>query len=244
MQIIEAHQHSAIAFRPRPTDPAAFFAKHASQGGCRKVAAHQFIWIEGDVRREIFLIRSGVVCFSRMLMDGRRVVTGFAYPGDIIGLGSAVHARNAEAVQCCKLETMTIAAFQRATGMDAAFARFAQDHVSAELLHSYEHLMVLTKMTASERLAHFLMDLSKRNLRVGHSPTSVLIPMRRIDIADHLGLTIETVSRTFTCFKAAGLIAMEDPAVVYLIDPARLAALASGVDEEEGSVSIRRKLAA
>jgi CRP-like cAMP-binding protein len=246
MTIIQVHPtlSGPIAVQDFGSYPAAHFERHGARSACRKVAAHQLIWAESETRREIYLVRSGAVCFSRMLIDGRRVVTGFAYPGEIIGIGQGVHRNTAEALQCCKLETLSLGAFRQATAKDADFAVLVQDLIFAELERAHAHLMVLSKMTACERLAHFLMGLSDRNRQLGHSPASVLIPMRRIDIADHLGLTIETVSRTFTNFKQAGLIAMDDPTVVFLTNPERLGSMASGAGEEEGGVAIRRRCAA
>ncbi len=219
---------------------AAIFGRHLPAVPSRKIAAHSMIWREGEERRDVFVVRSGAVCFSKLLSDGRRVVTGFAYPGDIIGLGADRHTHDAEALHCCRLDAMPIAIFRRAAESDHEFARMAQDEVSAALLAAYDHLAVLSKMTAHERLAHFLVALSDRNRRLGHSPASVLLPMRRIDIADYLGLTIETVSRTFTHFKNGGLIVMDDPSVVFLADLQRLTALASCAGDCEPG----RKLAA
>ena len=224
-------------------EAAEFFAKYAPHHVYRKVAARQLIWAEGDIHRDVFLVRSGAVCFSKMLLDGRRVVTGFAYAGDIFGLGSGPYIQNAEAVQSCALEGITMPVFERACSADPALASFVNKRISKELASAYQHMMVLTKLTASERLAHFLVGLSKRNRHVD-STHSVTIPMRRIDIADHLGLTIETISRTFTQFKNAGLITMEDPCVVVLINPDELATLANGTNHEEGSVGLCRRAAA
>ncbi len=244
MHILEANTRPMIAFTKHHPSRTDFFSRHTSNGACRKLAARQLIWAEGDLRNEVCFVRSGTVCFYKVLMDGRRVVTGFAYPGDMIGFGIGPHQRNAEAVQCCKLEPMTMANFQSAIASDNDLSDFVQAQSSRELCSSYEHLMVLTKMTASERLAHFLTGLSTRNRRLGYSPNSVLIPMRRVDIADYLGLTIETISRTFTTFKTHGLIGMEDPCVVFILNLERLAALARGACDEEGSVSVCRKIAA
>jgi CRP/FNR family transcriptional regulator, anaerobic regulatory protein len=207
--------------------PAIFF-RHTTFGARRKLASRQMLWSEGDSRGHVYLIRSGSVCFSQMLPDGRRVVIGFAYPGDLIGLGASRHPCSAESMQTCLLEAMTIAAFQRAVSVDPELARLAQNEVSEALVSAYQHVVVISKLTATERLAHFLVDLLERNERRGNGKASIVLPMRRIDIADFLGLTIETVSRIFTAFKCAGLIAMDQPSIVFLRDLPRLAALAHG----------------
>lgn len=206
----------------------AIFSRYFQPGLCRKVESHHALWREGDERTHVIWVRTGSVCLSRMLPDGRRVVVGFAYPGDLIGLGSERHPFDAETLQQSRLEAMPIAAFQRTLAEDPDLARLVRDEVSRCLMDAYAHIATISKYSACERLAHFLMDLSKRNQRRGTSATSVVLPMRRIDIADYLGLTIETVSRTFTQFRSEGLIAMDQPVVVFLKDYARLAVLARG----------------
>jgi CRP/FNR family transcriptional regulator, anaerobic regulatory protein len=212
----------------------AVFSRHTQSGACRKVESHHSLWSEGDERSHIILVRTGSVCFSRILPDGRRVVVGFAYPGDIIGLGSEHHPFDAETLQPSRLEAMPIAVFQRAVAEDQDFARLMRDEVSRCLMDAYAHIATISKLSASERLAHFLMDLSDRNQRRGSSAASVVLPMRRIDIADYLGLTIETVSRTFTQFRTDGLIAMDQPVVVFLRNIHRLAILARGDRDAAG----------
>jgi CRP/FNR family transcriptional regulator len=198
----------------------------------RKVMEGQRLWSDGEARSHVYLLRSGSICFSRVLPDGRRVVMGFAYPGDLIGIGSELHICDAEAIQCCRLEALSVPAFQRAVREDAAFARLVQNEVSHALSSAHEHVVVVSKLTAAERIAHFLVSLSNRNRRHGNSPASVVLPMRRIDIADFLGLTIETVSRTFTAFRKAHFIEMDQPSVVFLKGLNRLARLASGNSDD------------
>jgi CRP/FNR family transcriptional regulator, anaerobic regulatory protein len=209
----------------------AVFSRHANPGARRKIGGHRMLWCQGDERDHIYVIRSGSVCFSQMLEDGRRVVIGFAYPGDMIGLGASRHPCSAETMQSCVLESMPIAAFQRAVLADPDLARLAQSEVSHALMAAYRHVVVISKLAATERLAHFLVALSKHSERRGNGKTSIVLPMRRIDIADFLGLTIETVSRTFTAFKNAGLISMDQPSIVFLADLPRLSALARGNSE-------------
>jgi CRP/FNR family transcriptional regulator, anaerobic regulatory protein len=209
------------------------FAERCQQRPClRKVAANETLWCEGEERSHIFTVRSGAVCLSRMLADGRRIVLGFAYPGDVIGIGSDVHRCDAQTVQATQLEAVPAAAFKRAVIADPSLGHQATAAVSQALDAAYQHLALISKLSANERLASFLMALSDRNKRHGLSPLSVVLPMRRIDIADYLGLTIETVSRTFTIFKTSGLIAMDQANIILFKDIRRLRALASGEGED------------
>lgn len=224
---------AAVMLRPNGLSTAQMFATGCPhQPGLRKVAANETLWCEGEQREHIFIVRSGTVCFSRMLPDGRRIVLGFAYPGDIIGIGSDFHCCDAQTLQVTRLEAIPAAAFKRAVNDDPVLGKRAAAAVNQALDAAYHHVVVISKLSASERLASFLMGLSVRNEKHGLSPLSVLLPMRRIDIADYLGLTIETVSRTFTMFKNAGWIALDQANIVIFTDIQKLRALASGECEE------------
>ncbi len=226
---LHAPLQNAIQLRADGFSRAQFFATHCPhQPGLRKVAANETLWCEGEERSHIFIVRSGAICFSRMLPDGRRIVLGFAYPGDIIGLGSDFHFCDAQTVQATRLEVIAAASFKRAVVEDPGLGRQAAAAVNQALSAAYQHVVVISKLSANERLASFLMALSDRNARHGLSPLSILLPMRRIDIADYLGLTIETVSRTFTIFRNTGLIAMDQANIIVFKDTGKLRTLASG----------------
>jgi CRP/FNR family transcriptional regulator len=224
-------------------DEAQILRRHFAHAASRKLLAGAKLWSEGEERSHVYLVRSGAISLSRVLPDGRRVVIGFAYPGDMVGLGSEIHGVDADAIQDARLEALPIAAFQRAATEDADFARIVRSEVSHALRSAHNHVMVVCKLTAAERVAHFLVELSERNARRGNSPSSVVLPMRRIDIADFLGLTIETVSRTFTAFRKGGLIAMDQPSVVFLKGLRKLASLASGNSDGANDAVFLRKAA-
>jgi CRP/FNR family transcriptional regulator, anaerobic regulatory protein len=220
---------NTMQLRADALSTAQFFATRCPhQPGLRKVAANETLWCEGEERAHIFIVRSGAICFSRMLPDGRRIVLGFAYPGDIIGIGSDFHNCDAQTVQVTRLEAIPAASFKRAVIDDPGLGKRATAAVHQALDAAYQHVVVISKLSANERLASFLMALSDRNAKHGLSPLSIILPMRRLDIADYLGLTIETVSRTFTIFKNAGLIAMDQASIIVFTDIGKLRALASG----------------
>jgi CRP/FNR family transcriptional regulator len=198
----------------------------------RKLNVDEALWCEGDERTHVCSVLSGAVCFSRMLPDGRRIVLGFAYPGDIIGLGGEVATSDAHAVQTTRIEMVTASAFKRAAKDDPELGRKAAAAVSRQLDEAYNHVVVISKLSACERLASFLVALSRRNEMRGLSPLSVILPMKRIDIADYLGLTIETVSRAFTQFRTVGLIELQGANIVLFKQLARLKAMAAGEGSE------------
>jgi CRP/FNR family transcriptional regulator, anaerobic regulatory protein len=198
------------------------------QPGIRKVPANETLWCEGEERSHIFIVRSGAICFSRMLPDGRRIVLGFAYPGDIIGIGSDFHYWDAQTVQTARHESTPAASFKRAVVEDPGLGKQATAVVNQALDAAYQHVVLISKLSANKRLASFLVAPSRRNETHGLSPLSVVLPLRRVDIADYLGLTIETISRTFTIFRNAGLIAMDQASIVMFRNIRKLRALAAG----------------
>ena len=220
---------NAIQIQPDGMAAAQAFSERCQhQPGMRKAAAGETLWREGDARTHILIVRSGAICFSRMLPDGRRIVLGFAYPGDVIGIGSDFHYCDAQTLQAARLEAIPAASFKRAVVDDPGLGKQAAAAVNQALDAAYQHVVVLSKLSANERLASFLMALSERNEKHGLSALSAVLPMRRADIADFLGLTIETVSRTFTIFRNAGLIALDQSKIVMFKDIRKLRALASG----------------
>ena len=166
-----------------------------------------------------------------MLADGRRQVVDFAYPGDIIGLGALdTHATSAQATTKTRVRCIPTATLHDVAARNAGLSRKLYEALSHELLAAREHLFTVTQCTAAERLAAFLLALSRRNGRRGENPDEIVLPMTRTDIADFLGLTIETVSRTFSKFRADGLIELEHCILVTLLDADGLAEAASGAN--------------
>ena len=212
-----------------------------THGAVRKVPAGHRLWNEGDARSHVYFLRSGTLCHSRLLSDGRRVVIGFSYPGDMVGLGSSIHGNDCIALQPCRVEALSAASFQRAVRESPELAALAQSEVSHALTSAQDHVIVVSRLAAAERVANFLVDLAERNRRRSLSPSSIVLSMRRIDIADYLGLTIETVSRMLTSFRKAGLIEMRQPTVVFLPGLEKLKRIALG---EAGKNQSVRTLAA
>src|SRR3990167_174597 len=172
-------------------------------GVTRKLTRGEELFAEGNASEFFYKVVSGTVRTYKLLSDGRRQIDEFHLAGDIFGLEPGEqHRFSAEAV-----EDASVVMFRR-----RRFAAIAQedpslgDQVMASLMHNLErahdHMMLLGRKSAQERIATFLLDMSKRIAK----GDSFDLPMQRSDIADHLGLTIETVSRTLTQFARDGLI--------------------------------------
>ncbi len=141
---------------------------------------------------------------NKVLNDGRRQIGSFYLPGDIFGLEVGdEHTFSAEAVMDSKVLVIKRSALVSLAGRDNRVARQLWTMAAGELQRAQDHIMLLIK-TAQERVAGFLIEMSARN----SGASEVDLPMSRQDIADYLGLTIETVSRTLTQLENSGAIAV------------------------------------
>lgn len=189
---------------------------------------------EGEKADHFYNITAGTARLFKSMPDGRRQITGFAGPGTFLGLAvSDNFGFGAEA-----LEPMRVCRFSRVglgrlmediAGIEHRLLQIA----STELVLAHEHMLLLGRKTARERLASFLLARGAMSSSCAMAPAFsqhrvVALPMSRSDIADYLGLTIETVSRTLTRLKADRLIALPDAHSVDLLDPARLKVIADG----------------
>jgi CRP/FNR family nitrogen fixation transcriptional regulator len=162
------------------------------------------IYGENEPADYLYKVVSGAVRTYKVLNDGRRQIGSFYLPGDIFGLEVGdEHSFSAEAVVDCRVLVIKRSALVSLAGRDSEVARQLWTMAAAELLRAQDHIMLLIK-TAQERVAGFLMEMSARN----SGTSEVELPMSRQDIADYLGLTIETVSRTLTQLENSGAIAV------------------------------------
>ncbi|MGO1540395.1 MAG: Crp/Fnr family transcriptional regulator [Luteimonas sp.] len=196
-------------------------------GGQVRLAPGGVLAREGDPRTEVHTVTSGMMRRTRLLPDGRRFVYAFVLPGDFIGFSSASSYRHTvEAVTGSTLCSFSVASVRGLCDRYPEFETSLLREACGELDDAGSYLMALARMTPIERLAAFLVDLSGRQHRRGGTQHHVELPMTRADIADHLGLTIETVSRSFTRLKQEGALYFEHPHHIELRDPGRLRAMA------------------
>jgi CRP/FNR family nitrogen fixation transcriptional regulator len=161
------------------------------------------IFADEDSADFVYEVIEGVVRTSRLLSDGRRQIEDFHLAGDIFGLEAGLTRRaTAEAVGTVVLKMIRRAALAELAARDADVARKLWALTARDLRRTQDHVMVLGRRSAAERVAGFLVDLADRT----DARDCLDLPMSRQDIADYLGLTIETVSRTFTQFQNTGLI--------------------------------------
>ncbi len=180
------------------------------------------IFAEGDKAAKIYRVVSGAVRITKLLCDGRRQIAGFYLPGEFFALeGGAVHRFSAEAIVDTTLQAFSRRALHERAETDRGLSEQLWSLAGANLERAQEHMLLLGRKTASERIASFLLDMAARS-EVGDE---VALPMSRQDIADFLGLTIETVSRTLTQLEREGTIALPNPRKVVLKNRRRLLAM-------------------
>ncbi|WP_342643957.1 helix-turn-helix domain-containing protein [Rhodoligotrophos ferricapiens] len=182
------------------------------------------IYGEEEPTGYLYRVSSGAVRICRLLSDGRRQISGFYLPGDVFGLeADDTHRFSAEAVVASVITVTSLGAVLRQAERDGELGRQLWNVTANHLARAHEHMLLLGRKSASERLATFLMDMRRRS---GTSGT-IELPMSRNDIADYLGLTIETVSRTFSQLELDGLIALPSSRRVVVCDVSALEDLAA-----------------
>lgn len=205
------------------------FAQGSLSGHSRVFDAKEHLFEEGDLASHVFLVESGLVCIYRLMSDGRRQIVDFAYPGDIIGLGALVcHDANAMAIERTRTRSFATTDLDEIARQDPEFGIKLFSALSQQLHAAHDMLLTVGRRSAPERLAAFLLTLARRKGQNGHSAREVVLPMSRTDIADFLALTIETVSRTFSKFRADGLIKIEQSILITILDAEALEDMADG----------------
>lgn len=208
-------------------------SEHAALGGTStRLHPHEHLYFQGDTPKGVYEIEHGTIILYRLTADGRRQIQDFASDGDFLALTFAdEHDLSAEALTNVKVRFIPRAVFDRALQTDAEFRRGVFT-LMADVLHSArEQSMLLGLKSAMERTASFLLFLDGRFRKRGDTYTP--IRMSRCDIADYLGLTLETVSRMLNRLKHETVIDLPRPDIFRIRDHARLIAL-SGDAEDNG----------
>ena len=173
---------------------------------------------QGAAATSCYRVISGCVRVVRLMEDGRRQVGEFLMAGDVFGFDALdTHDFAAEAVSDAVLRRYPRRMVDALAETNVGLARRLRDLTSVSLRNAHTRLLLLGRKTASERIATFLLEMAARQGGVG----KVVLPMSRTDIADHLGLTVETVCRMMTHLRREGTIAIE-PGQVELLCPAAL----------------------
>ncbi len=188
---------------------------------------NEAVFSSGETAAHIYRVSAGCIRLTRRLGDGRRNISDFMLPGDIFGLGGFSHfPYTAEAVATATVVAYPALVFEQLCEGNAPLQADLMAHYTMLLARAQQHVFVTTCQTARERVASFILMMSERDqLAYGER---IDLPMGRRDIADFLGLTVETICRALSSMKAAGTIAVPNAHQVSIIDVEALRALADG----------------
>jgi CRP/FNR family transcriptional regulator len=194
----------------------------------RPLKKNEHLYRENDAFTAVYAVRSGVIKAYRISGDGQEQVTGFYFPGEILGMDGI--SKDKYACSAIALETAAICEipFNRfeelSQQLPAMQHRFFQ-LMSQEITTDQQLITLLSKNSAEERVASLLISISARNARRKLSKTHFRLAMSRADIGNFLGLTVETVSRVISRFNKQQLIAVDNKEV-ELLDLAGLKTIA------------------
>ncbi len=210
--------------------PPTEFAALMTVQSCVRFDPQDTILEEGDAAANLYSPISGAVKIYKLMADGRRQITGFFFRGDLFGFSpNGQYGYTAEAITPVTLCRFPMAKMEQIFPFAPVLERVVLQRAMVKLAQFHDQMLLLGRKSAPEKLASFLMSLSARAAERGDPASPVMIPMSRSDVADYLGLTIETVSRTLTKFKISGLVELPNPGTVSLTDPATLRRIAEGM---------------
>ena len=158
------------------------------------------VYAQGEDADLIYRVVKGTVRTSHLLSDGRRQIGDFYYAGDVLGLeAGSSHRFSAEALEDCEIIALRLSG--SAAYSPGSLERLIWQATASELQRTQSHMLLLGQGTACEKVVRFLLDMAER-----FRGEIVALPMSRQDMADYLGLTIETISRMLGRLQAEGLV--------------------------------------
>ncbi|MCL2714079.1 MAG: helix-turn-helix domain-containing protein [Alphaproteobacteria bacterium] len=180
------------------------------------------IYGEDEPAEYVYQVVAGAVRSYKLLSDGRRQIGAFHLPGDVFGLESGpTHRLAAEAIIDTTVRLVKRTNLEKAANVDVQVARRLWSITASELRHAEDHMLLLGRKTAMERVATFLLEMDRRLTVTG----MIALPMCRRDIGDYLGLTLETVSRALSQLHAQGILGFSGARQIVLRNRPRLHSL-------------------
>lgn len=184
---------------------------------------------QGDDFASVYAVRSGALKAYRMTDDGREQVTGFYFPGEIVGMdgiSQSRHASSALALETAAVCEIPFSSLEKLSTTMPALQRYFFQLMSREITEDQQLITLLSKSSADARIAALLLSISMRNARRHLSSTRFRLSMSRVDIGNYLGLTVETVSRVFTRLQKIEVLKVDNREIT-IIDEASLRQLTS-----------------
>lgn len=174
-----------------------------------RLARGEVLFRDGAALGSVYAVRAGFLKCSAPKSGSERHILRFLLPGDVAGLdalGSGTHSTDAVALDDCEVCAVPFTRAQLLAETRSPLGAHLRALLGREITQAQAHASALATLTARQRIALFVLDLSARWGARGYSPVSFRLPMSRRDIGNHLGLTIETVSRTLSEFRHIGWI--------------------------------------
>ncbi|HSX60036.1 MAG TPA: Crp/Fnr family transcriptional regulator [Tahibacter sp.] len=178
----------------------------------RRLRAGEHLYRAGQRFNALYLVHAGFLRASVSSSDGRQQVTGFPMRGDLLGveaIGSDTHTVDIVALDACEVLELPYPAVMAACAAMASLQALVTRSLALELRRDHYWMLTLGTLTAEQRVAAFLLDLSRRHRALGFSACHFLLRMSRVDIASFLGIKHETVTRALSQLAARGVIAVE-----------------------------------
>jgi CRP/FNR family transcriptional regulator len=201
----------------------------------RPIERGQALFLPGTPLQSLFVVRSGSFKTFTGNEDGETQILGFHLPGEILGLdaiGSDRHQCTAEALERTTVCEVPFSRLSQVAAQVPDLQRQMLRIISREMIRDHEHLVMMGRRHAQERLAIFLKSLSERYRRLKRDPAVLTLPMSRYELANYLGLVVETVSRLFTRFQQMGVLEVRRK-TIRILDFAKLDALCA--EQHEGA---------
>jgi len=210
-----------------PVSSAAIHGKGLPHMQTRTLRAEQNLFREGDDVQHIYEVTSGVLRLTKVLEDGRRQVIAFGYPGDIIGFPQdGMYHTECDAISTAEVVAHNISDLETGNRNPELHQRLVKAALK-EISAMQDHFMMLGRKSAAERTSSCLSVLMERTGKPLGAYTHFEFPMNRADIADFLGLTVETVSRTITMLRKSKLIALQNSKSVVVLNEEALCDMAA-----------------
>jgi CRP/FNR family transcriptional regulator len=182
----------------------------------------QHLYREGDDFQSVYAVRSGTLKAYKTTDDGREQVTGFYFPGEILGMdgiSNNSHASSAKSLETAAICEIPFSSLEKLSLMMPNLQRHFFQLMSREITEDQQLITLLSKNSADERVAALMLSISSRNARRKLSPTQFRLPMSRVDIGNYLGLTVETVSRVFSRMQKLDLLSVDNKEIEVLDMP-------------------------
>lgn len=203
-------------------------------GSRRVLRRGERLFAQGDNFQSLYIVQSGSAKAYVISEDGNQQITGFHYRGDLLGVDgmeSGLQSYTVEALETSSICELSFAEFENLYAGLAGLRRQFFKVIASELAREKQRMLVLGKLYAEQRLAHFILDTAAHLKNRGLTSSEFVLTMTRHDIANYLGLAVETISRLLTRFDAAHLIQVRHRQI-RVLDPVRLRALLYGTDEQ------------